>query len=61
MPIDEVSAKVRSGGPVDEEADLALDVWAGHLPLETTAGLPVADVGVSAPWPHASPVDRRRS
>jgi nitroimidazol reductase NimA-like FMN-containing flavoprotein (pyridoxamine 5'-phosphate oxidase superfamily) len=61
MPIDEVSAKVRTGGPVDEEADLALDVWAGHLPLETTAGPPVADVGVSAPWPHASSVDRRRS
>jgi nitroimidazol reductase NimA-like FMN-containing flavoprotein (pyridoxamine 5'-phosphate oxidase superfamily) len=60
LPIDEVSAKVRTGGPADDEADLALDVWAGHLPLTTTAGTPMADVGVSVPWPHASSLDRRR-
>ncbi len=33
MPIDEASAKVRSGGPVDDEEDYALPIWAGVLPL----------------------------
>ena len=35
LPLEEVSAKVRTGGPVDDEADYALPVWAGVLPLET--------------------------
>lgn len=43
LPIEEVSAKVRTGGPVDDEADYALPVWAGVLPLETVAKEPVAD------------------
>ena len=38
MAIDEVSAKVRSGGPVDDEADYALDCWAGVIPLRTAIG-----------------------
>ncbi len=33
MPIDEASAKVRTGGPVDDEEDYALPVWAGVIPL----------------------------
>ncbi len=41
MPIDEASAKVRTGPPADDEADLALDVWAGTLPLHTMVGAPV--------------------
>lgn len=40
LPLDEVSAKVRTGGPNDEPADLDLDVWAGVVPLSTTAGGP---------------------
>src|SRR5262245_23734847 len=40
MPIDEASAKVRTGPPIDDEQDLALDVWAGTLPLRTVAGEP---------------------
>jgi nitroimidazol reductase NimA-like FMN-containing flavoprotein (pyridoxamine 5'-phosphate oxidase superfamily) len=40
MPIAEASAKVRTGPPVDDEADLALDVWAGILPLHTVVGEP---------------------
>ena len=43
LPLEEVSAKVRTGGPVDDEADYALPVWAGVLPLETTAKEPVPD------------------
>jgi hypothetical protein len=43
MVIDEVSAKVRTGGPVDDEADYALDCWAGVIPVETRIGDPIAD------------------
>lgn len=34
----EASAKLRSGGPVDDEADLGLPAWAGVLPLQVVAG-----------------------
>ncbi len=40
MPIAEASAKVRTGPPVDDPADLELDVWAGTLPLRTVTGTP---------------------
>jgi nitroimidazol reductase NimA-like FMN-containing flavoprotein (pyridoxamine 5'-phosphate oxidase superfamily) len=43
LPLQEVSAKVRTGPPVDDEEDYALPVWAGVLPLSLTPGLPVAD------------------
>jgi uncharacterized protein len=43
IPLEEVSAKVRTGGPVDDEADYSLPVWAGVLPLETVAKEPVPD------------------
>lgn len=43
IPLTEVSAKVRTGPPVDDEEDYALPVWAGVLPLELTAGAPQAD------------------
>lgn len=43
IPLAEASAKIRSGPPVDEEADYALDVWAGLVPMETHAGRPVPD------------------
>ena len=38
MPIDEVSAKVRTGPPIDDDEDYALDVWAGIIPLRLVAG-----------------------
>lgn len=40
MPIAEASAKMRTGPPADDDADLALDVWAGTLPLRTVVGEP---------------------
>lgn len=43
LPINEVSAKVRTGPPIDDEADYALDVWAGEIPLRLEAAEPVAD------------------
>jgi nitroimidazol reductase NimA-like FMN-containing flavoprotein (pyridoxamine 5'-phosphate oxidase superfamily) len=41
LPIDEASAKIRSGGPVDDEEDMDIDVWAGVVPLTLTPGTPV--------------------
>jgi nitroimidazol reductase NimA-like FMN-containing flavoprotein (pyridoxamine 5'-phosphate oxidase superfamily) len=41
--IDEASAKVRLGPPVDEEEDYALPVWAGVLPLQETPLSPIPD------------------
>jgi len=41
--IEEASAKVRTGPPLDDEEDYALPVWAGVLPLTTTPGQPIPD------------------
>jgi hypothetical protein len=43
MEIDEVSAKVRSGPPLDDEEDYALEAWAGVLPIGTSLGTPQPD------------------
>jgi nitroimidazol reductase NimA-like FMN-containing flavoprotein (pyridoxamine 5'-phosphate oxidase superfamily) len=43
LPLEEVSAKVRSGPPLDDEEDYSLEVWAGVLPLKLVAGEPVKD------------------
>lgn len=37
LPIDEVSAKVRTGGPADDPEDLSVPVWAGQLPIAIRA------------------------
>ena len=53
MPIEEVSAKVRPGGCLDDEEDYALDCWAGVLPIKTVIGAPITDArlkpGIPAP------------
>jgi nitroimidazol reductase NimA-like FMN-containing flavoprotein (pyridoxamine 5'-phosphate oxidase superfamily) len=43
LPIEEGSAKVRTGGPVDEPEDMDLPVWAGVVPLRLVADAPVQD------------------
>jgi hypothetical protein len=43
LPLKEVSAKVRSGPPKDDEVDYALPLWAGIVPLQLTAGNPIND------------------
>lgn len=43
LPLTEASAKIRAGGPVDDEEDYEMDVWAGVLPLNLTTGAPVSD------------------
>jgi len=43
LPINEFSAKVRVGPPVDDEEDYSFPTWAGVIPLEMTSGAPIPD------------------
>ncbi len=43
LPIEEASAKIRVGPPLDDARDLELDIWAGFLPFERRPGEPVPD------------------
>ena len=53
LALEEVSAKVRTGGPVDDEEDYELPIWAGVLPLPVTPGEPLPDarlkIGIAVP------------
>jgi len=46
LPLDEASAKIRTGPPLDDEADHGLAVWAGVLPLALVTGTPEPDPGL---------------
>lgn len=48
LPLNEASAKVRTGPPKDDEADYSLPVWAGELPLQLVALAPIPDPQLSA-------------
>ena len=43
VPLEEVSAKIRTGPPVDDAEDYLLDCWAGEVPLRLVPQPPVAD------------------
>jgi uncharacterized protein len=43
LPLDEASAKVRTGPPIDDDEDYELSVWAGVLPLRTEVASPQPD------------------
>lgn len=47
IPIEECSAKVRTGPPKDDECDYAVPAWAGVLPVHIVPGEPVADPHLS--------------
>ena len=51
LPIVEASVKLRTGGPIDDEEDLTMPIWAGVLPSAVTFGDPIADDGVTAAPP----------
>ena len=57
LPIEEASAKVRTGPPLDDADDLQWPVWAGVVPLSTAAGDPLPDAHV---LPGLTPFDRER-
>jgi uncharacterized protein len=43
LPIEEFSAKVRQGPPIDDEEDYGFPTWAGVIPLEVVPGKPIND------------------
>jgi len=43
LPIEEFSAKVRQGPPLDDEEDLSFQTWAGVIPLQMVASEPIDD------------------
>jgi hypothetical protein len=43
IPLDEASAKIRTGPPSDDEGDYTMDVWAGVIPFETVPRPPIDD------------------
>jgi len=43
IEIEEASAKIRSGDPIDDRKDYDSPFWAGVLPIETSFGKPIAD------------------
>jgi uncharacterized protein len=43
LPLEEASAKIRTGPPKDDSGDYALPIWAGVLPLNTGPGEPTRD------------------
>jgi nitroimidazol reductase NimA-like FMN-containing flavoprotein (pyridoxamine 5'-phosphate oxidase superfamily) len=57
LPLEEVSAKVRTGKPNDDEEDYALPVWAGVVPTSMQPGQPTDDGRVR---PEAPPLDLSR-
>ena len=56
LPLEEASAKVRTGPPKDIEDDFGIPVWAGVIPLRTEVGEPEADEHL---LPGIAVVDRR--
>ena len=57
LALEEVSAKVRTGGPVDDEEDYSLPVWAGVVPVRAELGEPVPDTRL---LPGVPAIDTRR-
>lgn len=53
LPLAEASAKLRTGAPLDDEADYELPVWAGEIPLHLVAGTPIPDPRLRADIPLA--------
>jgi hypothetical protein len=52
IPIQEFSAKVRVGPPIDDEEDMSFPTWAGVIPLAMTVGAPIADEGCTRELPE---------
>jgi nitroimidazol reductase NimA-like FMN-containing flavoprotein (pyridoxamine 5'-phosphate oxidase superfamily) len=53
LPLNEVSAKVRTGGPIDDAEDMDLPVWAGVIPMGLSTGIaqpdPAGQPGLAVP------------
>jgi nitroimidazol reductase NimA-like FMN-containing flavoprotein (pyridoxamine 5'-phosphate oxidase superfamily) len=51
LPIEEASAKIRTGPPIDDDEDYLLPVWAGVIPAALAFGSPIADERSTAAVP----------
>jgi uncharacterized protein len=51
LSMEEASAKIRTGPPLDDEDDYALPIWAGVVPLKLVAGEPIKDPLLSEETP----------
>jgi uncharacterized protein len=53
IPIDEASAKIRTGDPLDDEDDYAMPIWAGQVPFAISRATPIRDARLdpSIPMP----------
>ncbi len=60
LPIREGSAKVRTGQPVDDEEDYALEAWAGVVPIRTEMLDPIPDPRAATRHYHAGSCARAR-
>jgi nitroimidazol reductase NimA-like FMN-containing flavoprotein (pyridoxamine 5'-phosphate oxidase superfamily) len=64
LPIEEFSAKVRQGPPIDDEQDYSFPTWAGVIPLQMVPGAPENDPRLDPKTPvpvYASAYSRERS
>lgn len=64
LPLAEASAKIRTGAPIDDEADYLLPVWAGEIPLRVVAGTPINDPRLQPkimPAPYVQNYNRSKS
>ena len=52
LPLNEVSAKIRTGPPKDEEEDYALPIWAGVVPIKLEYKEPIPDTTVEVAVPE---------
>ena len=58
LPIEEFSAKVRQGPPIDDEEDYSFPTWAGVIPLTLVPGAPIPDPRLEPTHPVPSYANR---
>ena len=58
IPIEEASAKIRTGPPSDDKPDYELDIWAGVVPIQQVYGQPIVDELLKDGVPLAKSVEQ---
>ena len=56
LPINEASAKIRTGPPLDDEEDMGAPCWAGVIPLRLATAAPIPDPAMDPTRPAPSNV-----
>lgn len=60
LPLAEASAKIRTGPPIDDDADLTRGCWAGEIPLRLTPQTPVPDPQLAAGIALPASINQKR-